>query len=114
MCEKHIFVDGACKSSEKKSPGGEPGTVRAVTGCNPRPEHTAGAGVESPTVPPETEDGLPRGVLARAPSRLRPSGHAKGSPSFMGDNAHGGRGVFGRNPPPPTVRTWVSTQRRDV
>src|SRR5690606_30832657 len=28
--------------------------------------------------------------------------------------AHGGRGVFGRNPPPSTVRTWVSTQRRDV
>lgn len=34
----------------------------------------AGAGTESPTVLLESEDGLLKGVLARVPSRLRPSG----------------------------------------
>jgi hypothetical protein len=48
----------------------------SATGCNSRAGEAEGAGSESPTVLPESEDGLLRGVLARVPSRLRPSGQS--------------------------------------
>lgn len=80
-------------------PGGRSdGRNRAATRCNSGAGEAAGAGSVSPTVLPESEDGLLRGVLARVPSRLRPSGHRPWFPRLHGFG-HGVGGSFGRNPP---------------
>ena len=56
----------------------------AGTGCKSLTGLSAGAGSESPTVLPENEDGLLRGVLTRVPSRLRPSGCVMRSSFLLG------------------------------
>lgn len=71
----------------------------AVTGCNSRAGEAASVGVESPTMLPETEDGLAERRPAKRATDTSGHNAASDPPSFMGLLPIGGRGVFAASLP---------------